>query len=759
MSDDTKRCPFCDEDIRVNARVCKHCNRDVDGEGPVPPGGDQPLWWNLSGPLESGTEVREYRIGRILGEGGMGEVYLAAHTMTKQNVAMKVISPELMLDRTVRRRFLEEGRVMAKLRHPNIVRLLTFFEEGRRLFLVMDFIDGPNLESILPEKQLPFDEAIRIMKGVLLALDFAHSQADTVVHRDIKPANIMLGKGGAVVVTDFGIAKAAGREKLTRTRGIVGTFEYMSPEQVQGGAVTPASDIYACGITLYHMVTGIVPYPQKTDGGFECMQAHVSTPLPPIREFREAIPDWLEMVIAKSLEKDPARRFSSAKAMLDALSGEAEAITRAEEKPAVEPEAEPVAEVEAEPVVERKAELEVEPETGLAAEPVFAGFDDATRRPGQVSRMRILKGAGIGLLALFCLIIAIGIIGNLGKNTGKDEWKEEEKKTDRLPKKLEKKAFVADKMTEKRAEAREEEKAEEPELASFEDDEASAPPEEAAATEPMPVEEPVVVSLGPKETIETAFKAVQSKNLVPILGLFPASYVKDIDGVVHAFADAMDRELFDTIVDLVDKTVKVAVVQKEGLAAMVTGMGFPVKPEDIEKAIDVTDEIWGLLKEMGLTRLANLKVFSLDKFGNENLPKLADRIWAFADSTQRAQVDMALAMLSGATIEVGDAAMDEKWGEVYRVSIGIAGDTEEGKMVKVDGKWVPIEMAEEWDEGMKEAHKGIREMKEELAKSKDEVMAQLAQFEDVIDRVEKSGDLSALQAWSGMMMGMPAAAP
>jgi len=401
--EETKRCPYCDEDIRVNARVCKHCGRDLDSEAQTTPGGDQPAWWTLTGPLREKTEVREYRIEKILGEGGMGEVYLASHTMTGQKVAMKVISPELVRDEGTTRRFLEEGRVMAALKHPNIVRLLNFFEEGGRFFLVMDFIDGPTLESMLKERQLPVEEAIRIMTGVLTALHHAHSQARMVVHRDIKPANIMLGKGGSVVVTDFGIAKAAGREKLTRTRGIVGTFEYMSPEQVQGEDVTPASDIYACGITLYHMVTGVVPYPQKSDGGFECMQAHVSTPLPSIRQFREATPDWLERVITKSLAKDPADRFSSAKAMIEALfQKQAPKVARAEPVP-VRPRPRPVPAVEPDDIEEG----------GL--------------RP---ARGKFLL---IGIAATVALVVVLAFSFGSGNKGGKK--KEAQKKTERVKRK------------------------------------------------------------------------------------------------------------------------------------------------------------------------------------------------------------------------------------------------------------------------------------------------------------------------------------
>jgi len=252
MSGQLVDCPYCLEPIRKGALKCKHCGSMLQGT-PAPPGatpfpssgtgvpGAGPAWWTVAGPLEPGTDIREYRIERMLGQGGMGEVYLAEQTTTGRQVAMKVVSPQLMLDEGVKRRFIEEARVMAALEHPNIVGLYTFFEEGGRFFLVMKYIDGESVEErVEREGPLPVEEAVRISKGVLSALEYAHTSPQPVVHRDIKPANILLGKDGSVVVMDFGIAKAVGREKLTRTQGIVGTYEYMSPEQILGEEVTAA---------------------------------------------------------------------------------------------------------------------------------------------------------------------------------------------------------------------------------------------------------------------------------------------------------------------------------------------------------------------------------------------------------------------------------------------------------------------------------------------------------------------------------------
>jgi len=291
-----------------------------------------------SGPLEPGTVVGLYRIEKLLGEGGMGAVYLAEHTLTSQEVAIKVVWPELMRDPNVVRRFLEEARVMGKFQHPNIVPLLNFFDEGGRYFLVMAYIEGRALDAVLEEGPLPVAEAARVSKAVLSALDYAHGQAQPVVHRDIKPANIMLRKDGHVFVTDFGVAKALGREKLTRTAGVVGTYEYMSPEQVEGQEVSPATDQYAFGITLYKMLTGVVPFPQETEGGFECMKAHLERSVPAISDYREGLSTGLQAVVGRALAKVPSERFGSAAGMGEALEA---AVVEKAEPPPPEPPPEP----------------------------------------------------------------------------------------------------------------------------------------------------------------------------------------------------------------------------------------------------------------------------------------------------------------------------------------------------------------------------------------------------------------------------------
>jgi tRNA A-37 threonylcarbamoyl transferase component Bud32 len=325
VDEEKKRCPFCGEQILAVAIKCKHCGERLDGRSTDGTGhgvgANAPVVTHEGGAamFPPGTTIREYRIEKLLGAGGMGEVYLARDVNTGREVAMKVVIPELLRDEGVRRRFVEEARVMAALSHPNIVGLYAFFEEARRYFLVMEYIHGVSLDKLLAERQLPVNEAVRIAGGVLAALQYAHSRPQPVIHRDIKPANVLLAKDGRVVVMDFGIAKALGRERLTRTRGVVGTYEYMSPEQVGGEDVGPASDIYSVGVTLYQMLTGVVPFPQRTETGIDVMQGHLQQPVPPLAKYREGLPRWMEDAVVRALAKVPAQRFRTAEEMARAL--------------------------------------------------------------------------------------------------------------------------------------------------------------------------------------------------------------------------------------------------------------------------------------------------------------------------------------------------------------------------------------------------------------------------------------------------------
>ncbi len=314
---DKKRCPYCGEEILAIAIKCKHCQTAL---GKV-----------ALEPLARGATAREFRIVRTLGEGGMGEVYLARNEHTGQDVALKVVSAELVRDAAIKARFIEEARVMTRLRHRNIVQLHHFFEDAGRFFMALEYVSGRSLDDMLDERPLTVPETCNLARQILEGLAYVHTLDEPVVHRDIKPSNILVTPEGRAVIIDFGVAKALGRQRMTRTGAAVGTYEYMSPEQVQGKDVGPESDVYSMGIVLYKMLSGIVPFQQKSEGGFEVMKAHVESVPPSIESFREGVPDWLAGMIDCALAKKPEERFAHAGEMLAHLDRESSTASMQEE--------------------------------------------------------------------------------------------------------------------------------------------------------------------------------------------------------------------------------------------------------------------------------------------------------------------------------------------------------------------------------------------------------------------------------------------
>jgi len=263
-----------------------------------------------------GQQIGPYQILKLLGQGGMGIVYQGMHTRLEQLVAIKVLSPEFCENSTMRERFVQEAKLQVKLSHPNVVNILNYLEDNRNIYLIMEYVQGENLEALLRRSgPLPLTECCRITMGVLDALGFMHGQG--IIHRDIKPSNIMITDSGQIKVTDFGIAKAAGEKGLTRTGTQLGTVWYMSPEQIRGAQVNGGSDIYALGVTLFQMATGEIPF--HSDSDFDIMKAHVEQPPPDPEVLNPQISPVLAGLILKAMAKDCKDRFASAAEFKSAL--------------------------------------------------------------------------------------------------------------------------------------------------------------------------------------------------------------------------------------------------------------------------------------------------------------------------------------------------------------------------------------------------------------------------------------------------------
>ena len=257
----------------------------------------------------------ELVIGGELGHGGMAAVFLAYDTRLNRRVAVKVMSPALLMGDGLVRRFADEARTMANLRHPNIITIHSVRQAEAIHFFVMELVAGRALDRILQHTgALPVPVAQAILWQVGSALNYAHRRG--VIHRDIKPANILIDEEGSALVTDFGIAKLAETPARTLTGILVGTPAYMSPEQCYGSNVDATSDQYSLGVVAYEMLTGCTPFSGTT---FAVMQAHTLATVPPLRERRPDLPPELEEAVARMLEKDPARRWPTLRDALAAL--------------------------------------------------------------------------------------------------------------------------------------------------------------------------------------------------------------------------------------------------------------------------------------------------------------------------------------------------------------------------------------------------------------------------------------------------------
>jgi eukaryotic-like serine/threonine-protein kinase len=252
-----------------------------------------------------------YRIQRKLGAGGMADVYLAEDQELGRRVAIKILNSRHGNDDQFIERFRREAKNAAALNHPNIVSIYDRGEAEDTYYIAMEFLDGRTLKELVVSRgAAPVNVAIEYARQILSALRFAHRHG--IVHRDIKPHNVMVDGEGRVKVTDFGIARA-GTSQMTETGSIVGTAQYLSPEQAKGAEVDPRSDLYSLGIVLYELLTGETPFDGETP--VEIAMKHLSnTPQPPSK-LRPDIPPELDMVVLRALAKNPDDRYQSADQM------------------------------------------------------------------------------------------------------------------------------------------------------------------------------------------------------------------------------------------------------------------------------------------------------------------------------------------------------------------------------------------------------------------------------------------------------------
>ncbi|CAN5557570.1 hypothetical protein BH11BAC3_BH11BAC3_12620 [soil metagenome] len=268
-----------------------------------------------------GQKIYNYEINALLGKGGMGTVYRATDTMLGREVALKMLHPQLTIQSQFLERFKKEARVLAQLLHVNIAVIYNFLEQDSNHFMVMEFVEGANLEDLVKKYSvLPSHFVVPVFVQALEGLHHAHKK--NIFHRDIKPANLMLTPDGTVKLMDFGIAKIAGEQKMTQVNKIIGTIEYMAPELIQGQDASASSDIYAMGLTLYEVLTGQLPFENDTD--YNMMQAILNKKVTPpdraaLSAANSAIPKALSDIVMKALEKKPVNRFADARSFQQAL--------------------------------------------------------------------------------------------------------------------------------------------------------------------------------------------------------------------------------------------------------------------------------------------------------------------------------------------------------------------------------------------------------------------------------------------------------
>ncbi len=265
--------------------------------------------------IAKGQKINDrYEIEKLIGEGGMANVYLARDTILDRKVAVKVLRGDLAGDEKFVRRFQREALSASSLSHPNIVEIYDVGEDDGNFYIVMEYIEGKTLKQLIKKRGvLSLSETMDIMLQLLDALATAHDSY--IIHRDIKPQNIMIKESGLVKITDFGIAMALNNAQLTQTNSVMGSVHYLPPEQASGKGSTIRSDIYSLGILMFEMLTGKMPF--KGDTAVEIALKHMKEPLPSVRALNPVVPQSVENIILKAAAKNPKNRYRDVRQMAD----------------------------------------------------------------------------------------------------------------------------------------------------------------------------------------------------------------------------------------------------------------------------------------------------------------------------------------------------------------------------------------------------------------------------------------------------------
>jgi len=297
-------CPSCNNLNPLEARFCARCGTEIAGD---------------IGPVDfTGRTLRDgrYEVENQLGAGAVGSVYQAMDTQLKRGVALKVLHADMVSHATARTRMIREAQAIAGIDHPNVVRIYELFEEGEHLVLVLELVKGGTLADKLAKGALGPEEAKGMMLQLLEGLEAIH--AAEIVHRDIKPANVLITEKGVAKLTDFGVAHDQKGRGMTRAGARLGTPEYMAPEQVKGQEVDARTDLYACGVVLYQLLTGAVPFEGESD--FEIFEGHVRGEVD-LTALPATTPKPLRDTTSRALNKDSEKRFQSAEQMREGLNG------------------------------------------------------------------------------------------------------------------------------------------------------------------------------------------------------------------------------------------------------------------------------------------------------------------------------------------------------------------------------------------------------------------------------------------------------